>query len=303
MRQFASFAITAALLAVAQSPAHAKDEPPVVLKPTSNWVIDFADGQCNMARTFGTDEGGTQDDKHAIFFRQWAPSRSFAFSAAGSSLRKFNSRRATYVTFSDDREELETLPFAGNNDSFGRAVIYSSLSIERDASAEDDNNDDDDTAYDGFPQLDVDVASTAQFVSLRQGKRTVRFNTGTLGEAFAVMNKCTQGLVEDWGLDVERHLTAIRMPKMTNFDSVARRVAQKYPRQALNRGEQAILRVRVMVDETGKATDCFISEVTRTVRLDSPACRPLMQGTYTPALDKDGKPFASYFTTKITYMI
>ncbi|MGB3470657.1 MAG: energy transducer TonB [Erythrobacter sp.] len=303
MRHLAYFTIKAALLSFAQSPVHAKDEFPVVLKPTSNWVIDFAEGQCNMARTFGTDEGGPEEDKHAVFFRQWAPSRSFAFSAAGSSFRKFKSRRATYVTFSDDREEFETLPFAGNNDSYGKSVIYSSLSIEGDRAADEENTDDDDTVYDGFPQLDVDMAASARFVSLRQGKRTVRLETGTLAEAFAVMNKCTQGLVKAWGLDVERHLTATRMPKMTNFDSVARRVAQKYPRQALNRGEQAILRVRVMVDETGKATDCFISEVTRTVRLDSPACRPLMQGTYTPALDKDGKPFASYFTTKITYII
>lgn len=156
---------------------------------------------------------------------------------------------------------------------------------------------------DNLPQLEIASAASADRVSLRQRGREVVFETGPLGEAFKVLNTCTQDLVRDWGLDVEKHLSAIRMVTLEDLPEVVRKIQRNYPASALNRGEQAILRVRVMVDETGKATDCVINEVTRTENLNSPACRPLMQAKYTPALDSNGKPFASFYATSITYQI
>ncbi len=270
----------------------------ITLDPSSSWNVDYDDEQCTLARTFGPD-----DNRHAVFFRQWTPAQDFAFTAAGPVFGNFRSLRATEVQFNTGAEPRTTEPFVGDVEGFGSAVIYPGLTITKNNEERGKNGDRSDRYYESFPQLNLDQGGDVEFVSLAHGGNTIIFKTGDLRDAFEVMNACTQSLVNEWGLDVERHLTTTRMPKLSNFAAIWRKVGATYPRAALSRGEQAIFRVRVMVDENGTATDCVIYEVTRTQRLDSPACRPLMLGKYTPALDKDGQPFASFYTTSIVYRI
>ena len=290
--------LTAALALTAQSTAVTAKDERIVLSPSSGWSVDFGATRCRLARTFGTGE-----DQHAIFFQQWHPSRSFAFTAAGPGFKRFMSQRETLVQFNDSEEPRETVPFVGTSDGLGAAVIYTYLSVSQPKEPDVEGKGFSDNFEENLPQLDIAGAQAATKVSLQQRSRQVVFDTGPLGEAFEVLNTCTQDLVKFWGLDVERHLTAKRLVKIENLQGVARQVQRDYPSDALRRGEQAILRVRVMVDETGKPTECVINEVTATKQLDSPACRPLMRAKYTPALDKDGEPFASYYTTSITYII
>ena len=282
---------------LATSPANAARET-VVLQPSSQWAVDFGEAKCRLARAYGEGE-----NRHGLFMQQWEPSGAFSFTIAGPSFKRFKSRRPTHVRFREGQEERETTPFVGNSEGFGQAVIYSSFAIDpADVEPEDEESLAATTAT-GLPQLDIEDASAVEYIELRQGKRVVRLEIDTLREAFEVMNTCTQDLVKDWGLDVEKHLTASRRVSMSNYEAIARRVASNYPRDALIRGEQAILRVRIKVDADGTPTECIINDVTRTRRLDTPACKPLMRGTYTPALDEAGKPFASYYTTSITYLI
>ena len=291
--------LAAATLAftVQNAPAIAKNEP-VVLTPSSEWSVDFGATRCRLARTFGTGE-----DQHAIFFQQWHPSRAFAFTAAGPGLKRFISQRETLIQFNESVEPRETVPFVGSSAGLGAAVIYTNLSVSGPREPDVEGEGFSESFEENLPQLDIEHAQAATKVSLQQRSREVVFETGPLGEAFKVLNTCTQDLVRDWGLDVDKHLTATRMVQIENLQGVARQVQRAYPSDALRRGEQAILRVRVMVDETGKPSECVINEVTRTKVLDSPACRPLMRAKYTPALDKDGEPFASYYVTSITYLI
>ncbi|MEM7702497.1 MAG: energy transducer TonB [Pseudomonadota bacterium] len=283
--------------AVAAQPASAAREP-TVLKPTSNWYVDFGEERCRLTRVYGEGE-----NRHAIFFQQWQPSRGFAFTAAGPSFDRFESQRKTWVRFEDGAEARETTPFVGKSEGIGAAVIYDELSIGQTPDPDIEGRGFEEILEKSLPQLDIEAAKTANQVSLRQRNREVVFDTGPLGEAFEVLNTCTQDLVKDWGLDPEKHLSATRMAAVEDLPKVVRRIQRSYPVGALNRGEQAILRIRVMVDDSGTATDCVINEVTRTTRLDSPACRPLMEAKYTPALDAQGKPFASYYATSITYVI
>jgi TonB family protein len=284
-----------AALGLTAAPAQARD--PLVLEPSSEWVVDFGEARCHLARYFGEGE-----DRHLLFFQQWQPGRGFSFTAAGPGFRNFRSRRETLVRFRADREPQETEPFVGDIDGGGHALIFPWLShAPRRPDIEGRNFDE--TFETSLPQLDIGEADATTSIALRQRSREVVFETGPLGEPFKVLNQCTRDLVKDWGLDPERHLTATRMVRLDNLEEVVRQVQRRYPADALRRGEQGILRIRVMVDETGTPTQCVLNEVTRTERLDSPACDPLMRADFSPALDAEGKPFASYYTTSITYQI
>ena len=216
---------------------------------------------------------------------------------AGASLQRFRSRSRTRLQVTEAQDPQDTTPYKGDVPQIGPAVIFSDISL-----SEGQNDDGGETA-DQLPQLDTEFADTVQFVSLTQGSRTVRLDTGPLGEAFGVLNQCTQDMVKSWGLDVVKHLTATRLPKWSNEAAVVRRIVARYPKRAQRRGEQAILQMRVIVDESGKVTSCTIDEATTAGSVESPACTEMANATFDPALDAQGQPFTSYYATSIIYRI
>ncbi len=264
----------------------------VALSPSSQWNVDFAPNKCRLARMFGEGE-----DQHFLFFEQYYPSASAGLTVAGPALSRFRSRARTSLSFYEGQDVLRTEPFTGEVDGFGNAVIYSNVNLE---SGTDGADEEDPTS--AIAQLDTEFAAQSQYVMLRQGSKLVRFDTGPLGEAFEVLNTCTQDMVRDWGLDVDQHLTATRAPQWLNQQSVVTRLQRSYPSGALNRGQQAIIRLRVIVDEAGKVEQCKTDAATDNP-LESPACREMERAEFAPALDANGQPFRSYYASSIIYQI
>ncbi len=187
--------VAAALGIGAASPAYAKAKP-VVLEPSSKWNVDFAAEKCRLARMFGHGE-----NRHVLFFEQWGPKATFGFTASGPGFDRFRAYKPVDVKFSNAQEPRETQPFMGTIESVGDAIIYSTMTLE-----------DQDQGYmlGILPQLTTEKASSVEFVEFKQRNRSVMFKTGELGEVFKVLNQCTQSLVSEWGLDVEKHKSATK---------------------------------------------------------------------------------------------
>ncbi|MEO0590893.1 MAG: TonB family protein [Pseudomonadota bacterium] len=280
-----------ASLALAFSATAPLNAETTVLSPSSQWNVNFGETNCRLSRFFGDGE-----DRHILFFEQYRPSAQLGMTVAGASMKRFRSRSRTHLQVNEAQEPLRTEPYKGDVTEIGPALVFSSLSLDANAP-------EDDEEADQLPQLDTQFADAVQFVSLKQGSRTVRLDTGPLGEAFLVLNTCTQDMVTSWGLDIEKHLTATRLPKWSNEVSVVRRIVARYPNKALRRGEQAILQMRVIVDESGKVTSCTIDEATTAGAVESPACKEMANAKFDPALDAEGQPFTSYYSTSIIYRI
>lgn len=276
------------------APAIADDEP-TELARSSQWNVDFAPNKCRLAAFFGEGE-----ERHLLFFEQFYPSQRAGLTVAGPAFERFRSLRETMLSFSEEQEPVSTEPFAGDIPTVGPAIIYSNIGFDPE---EGETEDESESAPTTLPQLDPGLGNAIEFVSLRQRSREVRLATGPLGEAFEVLNTCTRDMVREWGLDVEQHMTATRMPEWLNEQEVAMRIARNYPSAALNRGEQAILRMRVIVDTEGRVEQCLIDEATTTEALVSPACRQMERAEFTPALDAEGNPFRSFYATVIVYRI
>ena len=289
-RKTISIGALALLLPIAApQAAHAQT---VSLKPASQWNVDFGDTRCRLARIFGEGE-----DQHILFFDQHYPNDAFGMTVAGPGLKRFSAKARTQLQFYTSQAPRKTEPFKGEAGAFGAAVIFGSAKVER--------TDDEADATPSRPilQIDTDSAAKVEFVSLAQGKRRVLLQTGPLEEAFKVMNTCTQDMIRDWGLDVEKHLTATKHPVWTNSRAITRKIQNDYPATGLRRGEQAVMQMRIIVDEAGSVEKCVIDKATDTERLESPACNPMRKAKFEPALDADGKPFRSYYATPITYLI
>ncbi|RNJ64250.1 MAG: energy transducer TonB [Porphyrobacter sp. IPPAS B-1204] len=285
--------LSALSVVLAAAPAAAE---PVVLKPSSQWNVDFAVDSCRLVRLFGEGE-----NRHFLSFQQYSPGKGFGLTIAGPGFKKFRSLAKTMISFHDAQAPRETTPFTGTVDEFGTGLIYANLGIE-----EEPPQDDADPApppRPGVPMLDLAQGKQVQFIALRQGKQEVRLETGSLDKAFAVLNQCTLDLVRDWGLDPDRHVTAQTRPRWTNQEVVVRRISREYPSEAARIGEQGIMRMRVIVSAEGMVESCKILKSTQTEELESPACKMMKHARFDPALDAAGVPFRSYFVTSITYQL
>lgn len=281
-----------ALLAAAlvASPASAEV---VAIAPSSAWNVDFAENKCRLARLFGEGE-----DRHLVFFEQYWPGDTFGMTVAGPSFQRYRSRARTDLSFTVAQNPMRTEPFKGTIGEYGAGMVYSSVGL-----IEQDEDEARDTIVTRLPELDIAAAEQVEFVSLRQRGTEVRLMTGPLDEAFAVLNSCALDLIGDWGLDIEKHRAATRLPRWTNPDAVVRKIVANYPRSALNDGEQGIMRMRVLVNEEGGVEDCIIISATTTDRLQSPACKAMLAARFEPALDAAGLPMRSYFAESIIYQI
>ncbi|KUO55470.1 MAG: hypothetical protein APF82_02645 [Sphingomonadales bacterium BRH_c42] len=284
----------AALGCMFASPVRAADDPaPVVLEPSSQWVVDFAEDKCRLLRTFG-EEG----NRHLLSFEQHGPSAWFGFIVAGPKIEEFRPSR-TEIQFGDYPPIEYRGGYTGINDEYGAALIYSLLKFPR-------SKGQDKVAparLHSLPEIDPAQASKIAAITIRQGKRKVVFNTGKLTEAIKVLNQCSQDLLNSWGLDLERHRTAMRLPIWTNDAVIWERVRRRYPDRAARIGEQAVFRLRAIVDEAGLVAECTMLEATIVQKLESPACESMRNARFEPALDLQGRPMRSFYLTTISYRI
>lgn len=273
-------------------PACALSAKSVEIAPSSPWNVDFGADKCRLARIFG--EG---DNRHIVFFEQYGPDDDFGMTVAGPAFKKYRSKERTELRFSEGQEARSGEPFTGTVEGVGVGVIYSSVRLRLDDGEATSGNE----MATRLPQLDVAQAAQVQFVALNQRGNEVRMMTGPLDDAFAVLNQCTQSLVGDWGLDVDAHLSATRLPRWINADAISRRIVRDYPTRAVYAGEQGIMRMRVIIDKQGKVEECTILKATQTDSLESPACKAMQDARFEPAVDGGGQPMRSYYSTSIVY--
>lgn len=290
-------------LATAPQTVSAKDGP-VVIEPATPWNIDYGKETCRLARVFGEGE-----NRHAVFFTQWGPGDTFSFTVGGNAFKRYQGGKRTLLRIFDGQEAKRTKPLKGNLNDVGPALIYTSLNLETGQEKSEKQALMTkalaylDTNVPSLPKLDTEFAAKASYIALKQSGHEVMLNTGPLDIAFEALNNCSASLITEWGLDLEQHMTMTRPPIWTNQKAITRRIIANYPTTALRKGEQAIVNMRVNIDEAGAVTQCTIGKTTDTNYLNSPACGPMQKAEFKPALDKDGKPMPSYYRTSITYVI
>ncbi|MBA4165255.1 MAG: hypothetical protein C0510_11635 [Erythrobacter sp.] len=285
------FAPLAALVCLAASPARAADDAPVILEPSSQWVVDFAEDKCRLLRTFG-EEG----NRHVLIFEQGWPSSSFEFTAAGPEFEQFDTSMVT--THFGGFLPVETMQqFLGTNKGFGAAIIYPSLWF----APNDQKDEEPGSTRHSLPQIDPVQASKIDSVSIQQGKKEVIFRTGELSEATNVLNQCAQDLLNSWGLDLDRHRSAVRLPIALNerrvMDAVFPEIAERVARNV----EQGAIRLRLIVDETGKVIECRQVYATMPQSFEVVACKGMKRARYKPALDNEGHPMRSYYIFSLSF--
>ncbi|WP_379552877.1 energy transducer TonB [Qipengyuania sp. DGS5-3] len=296
MRGFSYLGAALALTATSFTPISASAAEPVVLQPSSPWHLDYAEKKCRLSRVFGGD-----GNKHVLFFEQGAPGSSRMLVLGGSEVRRFRGSKRVKLQFGFDGPQQDEQPYAGDLDDLGPALIYPGVSL---VEIDDDATKDPEEAMRVYRTLtDPSVGAGAEFVRLKLGKRVLDFAADDLAKPLAALTHCSFDLLSDWGLSPDAHRSATRLPFWLNEAAIARRIQATYPSDALRKGEQGIIRLRVIVDEDGTVAECELENATTVDELESPACEAMRNAKFEPALDKNSQPMRSYYATQIIYSI
>ena len=266
-----------------------------VLEPSDKWVLNYANDSCRLARAFGKD-----DDKVVLVLDQFMPAGTMDLSLIGKRLGRFGSNRVPLSsTFGpglpagEFREALTgtlgpaktAILMTGPRDILNRPLAHKS----------------------GEPSEEILPTTPAQEVAITEvriaaSSMRLTLRTGSMGAPLAAMRTCITSLVKDWGLDPAQQ------------DALTKRVSplgkpgtwltpSDYPAGALAMGASAVVRFRIMVGADGVPTKCFVQQATMSPEFIKLTCDLLVKrARFSPALDRDGKPVASFYTNSVRWL-
>lgn len=299
MRRF----LTAAVIVGLAVPVPAQAREPVRLKPSSKWLLNYAEESCRLARKFG--EG---DQQVTLFFDQLEPGDWFQIVLSGKALRSVT-RDAPRSNLSfrfgpneaaDDLEAstgtLGELPAALLSGSHRIAPLTAEEKKEREAAQKLGENFDP-------PPLGAEREKAATYLEVTKGSMDLILETGPMNAPLTALRECAWDTIRSWGLDVEQQKTLSRKVARIN-PTKPWMFSRDYPMEMQRGGYEGVVNFRLLVDASGTPSSCTIQTSTRPKEFDDAVCKAVMKRVrFNPALDANGKPVPSYFRQTVSFRL
>ena len=256
--------------AAASEPALAADPR----TPTGKWVVEFAENECLLSRSYGT-------DRKPLFlaFDQVPMETGLQLILLKKGGRRDLRRGTARVDFGDGRQTVAdygALPLVGGT----RRIT---IEIE-------------DDSYRA-------AVSTGVMSAEIRGEISESFAVPGFGEALNTLKKCTIELGEQWGFPAE-HQARLAKPSRSVKKLREYFTSADYPVAALRQDASGRVRARIAVDESGRPTECVIMASSGNPALDAATCRILTaRARFDPALDVAGKPMTSVAVATIYWIL
>lgn len=290
------------LLAVAMvlvsivSPAMAADQP--ALAPSGPWNLIYAADSCALRRTFGAGE-----DRAYLEFRRFQPGLGLQTVIASSRMKPLEPVTIRYRFGGDtDWREVEQAVAVSVDRGFEGVLFDSSLlSLPEYEELEDPLEK---AAYlreNDLPTLEREAAARADTITLRRPfRKELSLQLGPLHAPIAALNTCIDELMTHWDIDVEAHKTLTRPATPLNLSEVGSII--DYPPKMVWQSMPGVVNIRLAIDETGRITGCHIQMPLSDPAFEETSCVGIQHALdFDPALDKDGKPIASYWVSKVKF--
>ena len=282
---------------------------PVRLQPSSPWVVDYAENTCRLIRTFG--EGKTVVK---LAFESDAPG-SMDMLALGKPLQT-----------SDERVSARFLPvggkpFDGNVAATvpkgDPAILWSNVAMLPDEllakfkKAQDEQKlhpDDRPPSITLTPsespralRQQFATAATELEIDARRSQPVI-LETGSLGEAIAAFDKCSDDSLTDWGVDPQLEAKIVRPVWALNPSHWLSRA--DYPRDMLWKGSESEVNVRLLIDASGKVTKCTSLSHYEAPEFNRISCEKITKrARFEPAELADGTKVPSYYIQRVVFRI
>ncbi len=285
-------ALRAATLLPLILPQVAAAVEPIVLTPASKWSIRYDENQCVLSRSFGSGEQGI-----VLEFVRVEPGDRFNFRGFGKVFDGAASAKRTFeVAFGDSPAHevqattlkatlgAETLP--------GLDFGYFTLA---------------------GPWIYSDVPTWAPIAPEQEGAvRTLvlsplpsqkfRVELGAMGPPMAEMRKCTDSLIRHWGYDPAAFAGLKRRAQVVGNKGRWVTTAD-IPRELLNYGFLATVRLRLDIDGSGGVMNCTPLDILGNGAFGPLTCELVMRrARFSPASDLNGMPVNDFYIERVRWV-
>lgn len=240
----------------------------VNFEPTGNWVVNYAETQCDASRTF----------------------------VSGRSSLSFIMRPSLGG---------EVLQIALVEKGYNAAGVEYPIKLGLSDGTEIETNE---LRYGvtkkAYRLVNLDAAQKAQFAgtaSIRWGtKRDVRtLSLDGLQNVLAVLESCAKDLQQYWN-DTEEARAGLSRQVAPEKPLASYVSDEDYPTQAMFGAEDGTTAFVLLVDEKGALKDCMVEKTSGVATLDMMSCNVFAnRAKFIPALDKNGTPVRSATTSRI----
>ena len=295
---------------IAASPLILGAAEPIHIPPSSPWVVDYADESCRLIRTFG--EGKTET---SLILESSAPGE-MDMLAVGKPLRTYlTAVPARFVPVGGKTFEGRVAESATNHDP---AILWSStIRMLPDAVYDSYEEEFGNPRYDPAvrpPPLNLAKRQTyaeqrIQFaagitgleVQTRPG-RSVILDTGSLGKALEIFDKCGDDSMRDWGVDTTIEDRIVRPVWPLNPGKWL--FAEDYPAAMVDQGKESEVTVRLLIDATGVVTKCTSLSHFAEEEFNRISCEAIRKrARFAPAELPDGTKVPSFTTRRVNFRI
>jgi Gram-negative bacterial TonB protein C-terminal len=297
------------IAAAAIMPSLASAATPLRLAPTTPWVLDYAANSCRLIRHFGEGKDAT-----VFALESEAPGAVDMLVAGRPTATFMNQVPAKFLP-------LQNKPMLGfpahSTENGGPVILWSAVILlpDDDAAAEARKQ----KQREAHPEIrptPVSVAEQAATKAQREAfaanttaieidervGRPVILETGSLGDPIKAFDECSRNSLRDWGVDPDLEDKIVRpvwAPKPWAWFS-----ATDYPMDLVMKGEESVVKVRVLVDATGRVTKCTSLSHFKEPAFNKITCDKFTaRAHFEPAELADGTTVPSYYVNKVTFRI
>jgi Gram-negative bacterial TonB protein C-terminal len=298
-------AIIAIIAASASQLVFAKSEP-LVLKPTSAWHLDYGKDSCRMARQFG--EG---DKQVLVIFNRYGPGEPFRLIVSGAPFKVSSPAGIAKVQFGPN-EEVQSISYSsGSFDKLPALVFDGSIRIAPLTPAELKiqietyklQKSKPYLTYDPVPINELRQKAVKYLEIGKSSRQTIRLEIGSMRASLAALEKCSDELTMRWGIDYEKHKNLQQSARPANFPG-SWVTTNDYPSNMITAAQPANVVFRLDISADGKPTGCHIQATTQAKEFDDAVCGSILKrARFTPALDAEGKPIASYYINQVNFRL
>lgn len=287
--------LLAAIALLCTSGAAARTAEPIVLAPTTDWILDYAPERCSLTRGFGEGENAVR-----IQIDSYGNLEGLRVLLAGPAVPESQDPSGRLsVQMTPDKEPRQDI-FA----VMGKTGLLDSVSFSLDflpafdMRAFNRKNPDEQRAFRrSLRPLRPDFENETRSLTVRfNAWEAVELSTGRMTGPLTALRDCTRDLWASWGIDPDVQEGLSRPPVVK--DNTLARIRRNYPAAMI--GHSALAPVRITVAADGTASDCVVqSEVVPEVG-KAAVCQGLA-AEFEPAHDAAGQPVRAIYHTQVFF--
>lgn len=295
------------LACAAAAPMLVAATQPTRLQPSTPWVVDYAENSCRLIREFGTG-----DSKTLLMLESDAPDDVDMVLIGKPLASSQDEVPVRFLPVGDDPQKGRVVTSSGKP-----ALLFSHVwLLPKQEAAKLDAEIADGEAHPNVRPAATDLAEERQREAQRQQfaaqaneleidarrSRPVILETGSMGAPIKKFDECSRESLRDWGVDPDLQDKIVRPVWLQNTGKLIS--PEEYPAKMLDQGQQSEVKVRVLVDASGRVTKCTSLSHFKLPEFNKLVCDKITErARFAPAELADGTKVPSYDTLHINFRI